>query len=607
MFVPIWILALLSALGAGLISYALYRVKSTERVARTFRAIAEKSSDGLVLLAEDSRVLWVNDAYCKILRRSRQDLIGQSPLMYALPPEDALSAEEARNFRFDPGDARFHTLTQRMNMRGDGERFMHEFSHAVIRDGQTMRVLLAGRDVTERVNRENALIETREILKKLATQDTLTGLHNRGSFRRALEQTIKSDTPFAVLQIDMNDFKAVNDTYGHAAGDAILVHFADLLREIAEDSWTLARIGGDEFTLLLPDVATLDEALTIAEKLRNAARQPMEWIACELRASISVGAIVARGGDLSADEIINRGDIALYTAKEKTGVRIAGYDDELHKKVVQEQKLQRDVVRALDAGDMFFYLQPIVDMHARQVVRFEMLARWSHPKLGIVPPDQFLPVIEQLGLISKFDSLVLEQAIATLRALDDAGLEQVGLSINLSTAAMRGSTIPDELLWMIDKSGFSPNRLAVEILETTAVSLSKNDAVARRMERLRQAGFPLLLDDFGIGYAGLAHLATLNVHGIKIDRQLTSVVDSDENAFHAVAASIDLANKLNVHVISEGTETPEQIKAIMNAGGQYFQGYAIARPMPRDDAITWAKTTWKTWSLDDTQPPRIAS
>ena len=255
---------------SALFAYAFRQIQTNQRTARTFRAIAESASDGLVLMERAGAVIWASE------------MLGRSAFEFASPPEVAISPQEIAAFRFDPSDERFSGLTQRTNVRGDGSRFVHEFSHAVVQDGAHTRYLLAGRDITERLERETALIAAQENLAALANADTLTGLENRARLWTALEELIATGDPFAVLQIDMNDFKAINDTYGHIAGDSILVHFADILRNIAEDTWTIARVGGDEFTLLIPGISELSAALDHARHLHRAARAPLQWQAGEI-------------------------------------------------------------------------------------------------------------------------------------------------------------------------------------------------------------------------------------------------------------------------------------------------------------------------------------
>ena len=600
MFIPVWVFGVIAGLMLVVGLVLLFAFIVGTRNARMFRAVAEGASDGLVLMEQDSRIVWVNNAYCKIMGYPRQELIGRYPLSFALPPEDALSEEEINSFRFDPEEERFGKLTQVRNVRKNGERFMHEFSHAVVSAGFRMRFLLASRDITERIERETALIAAHERLESLSRRDSLTGLFNRAYLRQSLEDLLKGEQSFAVLQIDMNDFKALNDTYGHHAGDAMLRHLAELLSDMARDDWVLARIGGDEFTLLLPGVGDLSEALKEARRLFLGAQVPLPWNAGELISSISLGVAIADDQAVGTDEILNRADVALYNAKAKRGERVSGYDAATHAAYVERQGMQHEIRQAVEAREIQFHLQPVVDLRTKRICRFEMLARWQHPRLGLLGPGQFLPMVEQMGLIETLDRHVVETGLATIKRFDEAGLLDTGLSINLSASAMRNATIPEFLIWQADALAIDPGRLSVEILETTAVALTQNDAVATEMRRLADAGFRLLLDDFGMGYAGLAHLAMASVHGVKIDRQLTSHSEHDPGTLCVVAAIIDLAAQLNVEVIVEGVETEGQIEGIRGVGGNIFQGYAVARPMSCEAALDWARNVWPEWSLQET-------
>ena len=595
MFIPLFSLCVLGGLLILAAGIVFNRMRRIQLGAATFRAIAEGASDGLVLMKQDSRIVWVNQAYCDIMRRRREDMLGCYPLEFALPPEDALSKEEIRAFRFDPKQERFGKLTQVDNLRANGERFVHEFSHAVVFDGRNTRFLLSGRDITERLAREKALIAAQKRLEKLSQEDPLTGLANRASLRTSLEKIMDTGGGFAVLQIDMNDFKNINDTFGHHAGDAILVHFSKLLRDVAQDDWVVARVGGDEFTVLLPSVTKLESALNVGRRLFDIALTPMEWNSGELSVSISVGAAVSDGRCLTVDEVLNRSDVALYDAKMISGLRVRGYDDARHQTYVETQNMQSDTARAVAEKAIGFHFQPVVDVRLGKVLRYEMLARWEHETKGMLGPAHILPHVEQLGLIEEFDKHVLDSAIAAIQTLDRTGQTEQGVSINLSAAAMHNDTISDHLIWLIEQNSVDPARIAIEILETTAVSLSQGDTVSRQISRFVGAGHRLLLDDFGMGYAGLAHLTALDIHGLKIDRQLVSKVDIDVDTKHVVAATIDLARKLNIEVIAEGAETLDQIQTIFDIGGDMVQGYGVAHPMPLEDSIEWTKGEWPRW------------
>lgn len=552
-----------------------------------FRLVAKCASDGLVLQEKDSKIIWVNPAYCRIIGYEAEDLIGRYPLEFVLPPEECLSPEEARAFRFDPGDERFTALTRVRNMRGDGTIFMHEFSHAVIPTRKGDLYLVSSRDVSVAEEREKALIAAHERIEQKAATDALTGLANRLEMHRVLKELLASPDPFAVLQVDLNDFKDINDTLGHNAGDALLCHFAQILIANADPTWINARTGGDEFVILAPNLTTLDEALASAANIVKASKAPLNWKSGTIVAQPSVGVAVRTDAIVSADELLNAADVALYSAKGHSAPFIAGYDADLHEAYMREQQLQKDVSRAFETGEIIFHFQPIVDIQTRRVVKFEVLARWLHPENGLVPPGVFMTPVKHLGLMQRLDGMVIETACETLRALTEAGFEKTGLSINISEDGLFGE-VPAHMIWQADAGQLDASRISVEVLETTAISLAEDDAAITTLDALGKAGFRIFLDDFGMGYAGLSHLAGLDVDGIKIDRGLISMIDSNDTSHSVVAALINLCNELTLEVIAEGTETDTQIDLLNAIGPAYFQGYALAKPMPLDEAIAWA-------------------
>lgn len=589
MFVPVWCFVLLSVLAcAG--AFVFFRAISYQKQrAQTFRALAEGASDGLVLMETDSKIIWANPAYSKIMRREMDQILGMYPLEFALPPDLAVSKEEARNFVFEPEDERFGSLTRVRNIRGDGSEFTHEFSHATIPWGDdSFRVILVGRDVSENVERENALIQAQNRLELQSRTDALTQLANRSHFREMLaEAMVSQNQPFVVMLIDMNGFKAINDTHGHHAGDAILCHFSNLLKAFADPSWTCARMGGDEFAVLAPNISTLEDGKTIAEELIKATETPMTWQSGMLSASLSVGVAVDEG-EAAPDGLLTRADVALYEAKAASDSPVAVYDQHMHARHLEKEALQNSAGEAIHRKEICFYLQPIVDVRLGRVIKFETLARWNRPCGDVLLPGQFISIFDQLGLSEELDACAIANASETLAALDKARLTDVGLSVNISANALNQDFVTDQLIWHADAGSLDPARICIEVLETTAFFGGEDGPTFPNVERLRAAGYAVYLDDFGMGFAGLAHLASLNVSGLKIDRQLTSAVDSDPASKSIVLATTRLAQDLGLDVVAEGVETEDQIETMTDLGCDVFQGYAISRPMPRDDAIIWA-------------------
>ena len=447
MFFPLWVLLVVFCLIAAIVVVAELRIRAVNRAARVFRAVAEGASDGLVLMRRDSRILWTNETYSRIMGYEHGELIGRYPLEFALPQRLAVTREEARSFRFDEDQELFGTLTQMDNVRKDGAEFMHEFSHASIDVGGERQFLLVGRDITERVAREKALIAAQERLKTLSTTDALTGLSNRLHMQTCLNNLVDSNTPFAVLQIDVNRMKLVNDTFGHQAGDAVLLHLAGAFKTESHPDWICARTGGDEFVAILPHVARMEDAVGHGERLVRAAARPFKWKAATMQADISVGAALWDCTITNADDVLNRSDVALYEAKSKGDGVVVGYDETLERKYAERQALERAVALAVRNRRFTFHFQPIINIETRQVEKFEMLVRWRHAKFGYVSPQVFLPLVDQLGLTSELDKFVISSAVKALKRLDDAGLQCVGLSINLSADALSSPDIaPSEMV-----------------------------------------------------------------------------------------------------------------------------------------------------------------
>lgn len=596
MFVPLGAFVvglLLLLLLAGVVAWRVYKVT---RAARLFRAVAEGASDGLVLMRRDSKILWTNAAYSRIMGYEHGELVGQYPLLFALPERLALPKDEAMAFCFNEEEERFGTLTQVENVKKDGTEFMHEFSHAALQISGTSLFLLSGRDITERVAREKALLAAQERLKIQSRTDGLTRLANRSYLQSTLDVLCKAGEPFSLLHIDLNRMKQINDTFGHLAGDAVLIHIANAFRKHADPEWLCARIGGDEFVIVLKGIQTLSEAKEVGRQMAEEASRPLDWKAVELRAEISVGVVLWDETVQSTDDLLNRADVALYEAKSYHDVDVVVYDSALAQRYAASQSLERDVVDAMKCREFTFYFQPIFDISTRLVQKHEMLVRWKHPERGFVPPDRFLPVLEQAGLTNEFDAYVIGCAQKALRRLDAAGLKNVGLSINLSKDAFLTHAITDQLTWLVECGHIDPNRISLEILESTALSLAEDDLQNRLLRKLKDAGYRIFLDDFGMGYAGLAHLAGLPCSGIKIDRGLTSAVDTNSTSRAIVTALVRLANELGLDVVTEGVETMAQMEIVRAAGCSVFQGYAVARPMPLSRAISWTV-------FDDTVSP----
>lgn len=598
-FVPFWVIGSvvgLALLAAGLILHALVKVR---RGAATFRAVAEGSSDGLVLMEQDSRILWANAAYCRIMGYRLEEVLGRYPLEFALPPHLAVSKEEARAFRFDPVEERFGKLTQVENIRGNGELFMHEFSHAVIRTGGETRFLLASRDVTERIEREQALIAAQDKLRLLSQQDSLTGLSNRHCHAQALAELVGSGEAFAVLQIDMNDFKIINDSYGHAAGDALLAHFAKALKAVADKDWHCARIGGDEFTILVPGVWALGVALDHARCVFNQTKVPMKWNAGELCPSVSVGAAVFNGQGQSAEGILARADVALYAAKTKYGERVAGYDDDMHRSHEARQALQHDLSEALSRGGIGFELTPVVDPGRHRLLRFDLAPVWHHPRHGRQSQDVLLRTAGQICKSDALERRMLQSARDCLTRMAGCELGDVGIGLALSDATVLDEG-GDDFAWMSDAE--DPLARAMTLTFPGGCLGVENGAGSpgTALARLSAAGVRILLDNPGLNAGWIRGLAGVDIDGICLGCDLVRELPDDKTAQALVTATAGLATALGFATVARSVSSRRQIETLSEIGCSELSGPVIAGPMALDQALIWAKESWPQWSAETT-------
>lgn len=600
MFLPFWVIFLASALVIATGVVLLRSLVRTKRGAQTFRAVAEGSSDGLVLMERDSKIVWANAAYCRNMGYGLDELLGRYPLTFVLPDHMALPKETVRDFRFDPNEERFGKLTQVLNARKDGQEFMHEFSHAVVRTGQKTRFLLSGRDVTERMERETELISAKSRLEQLSHEDSLTGLLNRLSHTDHLAKLEKIGAPFAVLQMDMNDFKRINDTYGHAAGDALLKHFGALMTGLVEDDWHCARTGGDEFTVLIPDVWALGVALGHASRLFNEVQVPIKWEAGELCPSVSIGAAIFDGSCPSAKDVLVRADVALYQAKLKDGERIAAYDEVMSREHESEKRLQHDVFDALEQGKIGFQYMPVVDLQSRQLLRFRLRPFWTHAKHGHLAGPEILRIVNQLCVSDIFERQMLRKAQVGLSQLKGAGLPEVGLEMELSPASLTAAG-GDDLAWFFDDDAVTPGAITLTFA-ADRLDLTKAQSTTKAvLRRLTKRGVQIVLGNPHLNTAWVRDVSDIGVSGICVGHVFADQTEPDAAVLAVMNATAGLAKSMDSAVLVQGLSRHWQIRVLKEIGSFQMSGPAIAPAMTMTEAVTWAREVWPNWTLDEAE------
>ncbi|WP_157272078.1 sensor domain-containing protein [Azohydromonas aeria] len=447
-------------------------------------------------------------------------------------------------------------------------------------EGRPLRMVGSFSDISERKAAE-------ALTQRLAYFDALTGLPNRSlmqdRLQHAVELSLRTGQFGALMFIDLDNFKELNDSHGHASGDALLQQIAQRLREGLRASDTAARMGGDEFVVIAEELgADVAEAAThaeaIAAKLMHGIEQPCDLGGALHRSTGSIGiALFGVPGD-SAEELLKRADFAMYQAKDAGRNARRFFDPAMQETVLARACLATDLRAALERGELFIVLQPVVDAQARRVGA-EALVRWRHPMRGLVSPADFIPLAEQNGLIVAVGQQVLAQACAQLVAWSrHEDTRALTLSVNVSARQFHQHDFVEQVLRTLEEAGADPNRLKLEITES--LLLADVGEVARKMALLRAQGVRFSIDDFGTGYSSLAYLKRLPLDEIKIDRSFVNDVLSDCNDASIVQTVLLLARSLSLKVVAEGVETAEQRDFLSQHGCPYFQGYLFGRPVP---------------------------
>lgn len=561
-----------------------------------YRAASKSSLAGILVQTIDGTVLWANDAYGRIMGHDPDSLVGKHPLAFALPPEDRPSDAEIAQFRFvKPTDDKPRVEVFR-NRRGDGTLIWLEIQVAFdqIR-GFGEVVILAARDISDQVAQREKLEATTADLRRLATTDSLTGLANRHAFMRTLRDALAAQSQsadlVALMNIDLDHFKSINDSHGHAAGDAMLAHLATILAEVLGPDDVAARIGGDEFVVLSRNAVSLSHLAERAHELLIRFARPLTFEDATLEASLSIGAATADDADMTADTLLKRADLALYQAKDRGRGQVVVYDQALHDQQREAAIFATEVRGALSDQQLAFMFQPSMRLRDGEIAGFETLVRWNHPRHGFISPAEFLPVVRNLGLMASLDFAAFEAAITLVQQMSAAGFTQQHVSFNASAELLAQDGFADTFLSRLNQEGIAPDRIVVEVLETVVIATQgAKDVFARVIGKLTENGVKVLLDDFGTGYAGLTHLAKLAVSGVKIDRSLTENILTDRSSAKIIAMMHDLCHELDMDVVTEGIESKDQAAALWDLGGRVLQGFWLAKAMPSDVTLNWLKT-----------------
>ena len=550
--------------------------KARRKTEARFGWLVRNSSDFIMAVDAAGTIDYVSPSVERLLRSPAQRLLG-TPLTYLSHPDDKaeLSGLIARAIAA-PG----RRISGEWRIRQpDGTWLPVEtVASSGTGDLDTTGVVLNTRDLQERKALEQKLTFQ-------AFHDPLTRLANRSLFRErvehALDRRVAGDT--AVLFIDLDNFKTINDSLGHAAGDHVLVETAHRVRSSLRTEDTAARFGGDEFAILLED-ADVTTAARVAERIRIALGTPFWVLGQEVYISASIGIAVRREKD-SANDLLRNADVAMYTAKTKGKSRFEMFEPAMHDAVVARLGLEAELRRAIERHEFVVHYQPIVKLETGEVVGAEALVRWQHPTRGLVPPLEFIPLAEETGLIVPLGSWVLRQAcrqLAEWQRLRSGGVPFV-MNVNLSSRQLVREAIADEVAEAVDESGIRASWLVLEVTET--VLMADPVVAAAALGRIRDLGVRVALDDFGSGYSSLSHLRRFPIDIVKIDKSFVDDV-AHEGAESAIARGIiELGRAMRIQTVAEGIEVDEQAEILRTLGCELGQGFFFARPLAAD---AWA-------------------
>ncbi|MBV8236342.1 MAG: EAL domain-containing protein, partial [Acidimicrobiia bacterium] len=443
-------------------------------------------------------------------------------------------------------------------------------------DSAVQGVVVNFHDITERKQFEEKLTFD-------AYHDHLTGLSNRTAFHEALTRALararRHGRPNAVLFLDLDRFKLINDSLGHEVGDHLLIEVAERLRACLRPEDVVSRFGGDEFAVLLEDIAGNDDAIQVAERVIEFLRQPLPVASREIFLTTSIGIAVVRDGDSEPSEVLREADQAMYRAKAAGGSRWELFDERSAPRMVERLELETELWRAVERGELRLHFQPEVGLRDGEILALEALIRWQHPERGLVAPGSFIPLAEETDLVVAVDRFVLAEACRSA-AEWQTSLGPVTVSVNLSPRWLRRPDSYDEIVEIVGLSGLDPRLLQLEVTERLALG---DDGAVDTLERLRMAGLRVAVDDFGTGHSALGYLRRFPIDVIKLDRSFVERVDHVSPEAAIVQAVIALGHALGMHVTAEGVERAEQVARLRALGCDSAQGYYFSLPVPVEE------------------------
>jgi diguanylate cyclase (GGDEF)-like protein/PAS domain S-box-containing protein len=549
------------------------RFETAYRDEARFRSLVQNSSESITVVDAAGRIRYHSSAARRVFGDDPDRLVGTAWVDLVHPDDAARATAFLAEVAAKPGA--IATGEWRRTSHA-GWRYVEALATNLLADPNVGGIILNSRDITERKALEDQLTHQ-------AFHDPLTGLANRALFHdrveHALARSRRKDQPLAVLFLDLDNFKTVNDSLGHTAGDQLLVGIAGRLSACLRAGDTVARLGGDEFAVLLEDLASEDDAAEVAQHIDVALRTPFHLEGKDVLITASIG-IAHRGvNSEEATEVLRNADVAMYTAKERGKGRHVTFEPDMHAAVMRRLELEGDMRRAVERGEFLVHYQPLVHLQSGRVMGVEALVRWLHPQHGLISPAEFIPIAEETGLIIPLGRWVLNEACREVRQwqLRYPSESPLTVNVNLSARQLKEAGLVQDVAEALHASGLPAASLALEITESAL--MHDAEAAVKWLEELSALGVQLAIDDFGTGYSSLSYLRQFPVNTLKIDKSFVDGINHESERATLASAIIELGRSLGLKTVAEGIEEAEQLVELSALGCEVGQGYHFARPM----------------------------
>jgi diguanylate cyclase (GGDEF)-like protein/PAS domain S-box-containing protein len=587
----IMLLALLASFFGQRLSAEIARAEALRESEERYQNLYDFAPDAYFTITNDGKIQSVNQLGAESLGYRKEELIN-SCLWLVVDEADREWFQQlvARIFN----EKLVTTETELRKVRKDGSIvWERQRSHLLFNGDETpIELSIICRDITERKQAEDAL-------RQNAFHDALTGLANRALFMDRLEQAVEhakrhKDYLFAVLFLDLDRFKVINDSLGHLLGDQLLIGIASRLKVCLRSMDTVARLGGDEFTILLEGIEDVTDAIHVANRVQEELKLPFELDGQQVLTSASIGIVLSTTSYDHPQDLLRDADIAMYQAKNQGSARYEIFNPDMHAQAVARLQVETDLRLAIERQEFRLQYQPIVSLETGRIIGFEALVRWQHPQYGLILPGEFIPTAEESGLISRICQWVIRAACSQLRQwqLQLPTTPRLIISLNLSGKQFTQLNLINQINQILQETGLDASSLRLEITED--VIMEGAESAAPMLLQLRNLGVQLSIDDFGTGYSSLGRLHDFPINGLKIDRPFVAGLGSAQGNSPIVSTIVTLAHKLGVDVTAEGVETEEQLAELRELECEYAQGNFFSPPLDSEaaTALIGASMQW---------------